>query len=99
MQREPAHVSRTSVKRSLEQWIELMRRVVDAWHERRYQHSRGDAGPVELRNGLQASTRIWRVRLCCTPCALVERRDRQARADRRALRNLEHQWQIAQQQR
>ena len=57
--------------------------VVDPRHQRRDQHARRDPRPVELADGLQPRPRVGRVRLARPPRLLVDRRDRQVRADLR----------------
>ena len=98
---QPMNTSRTSPRRcsatppmlvapaccgALEQRLDLLRRVVDARHQRRDQHARRDARAVQLRDRLQARPRVRRVRLGRAPRLLVERRDRQARAEARPAR-------------
>src|SRR5687767_15268626 len=65
----------------------LLRRVVDAGHQGRDQDPRRDAGPVELRHGLEPRSWVRRVRLGGAPRLLVQRRHRQTRGhvDRKSV--------------
>ena len=85
--------------RELDDPLDLLGRVVDPGHQRRDQDAGRDPGPVERAHRLEPRARVRRVRLARTPRLLVERRDREARADLRTRGDLPHQVEIAQQQR
>src|ERR1700726_1916055 len=99
MQRDSTDVSRACLHRSLEQRLELMRSVVDAWHQGSNQDAGWDTRTIELRDCLQAGARIRGMRLGGSPSTLVECGDREACPDRGPLRYLQHQRQVAQQKR
>ena len=79
--------------------LHLLGAVVDSRHQRCDQDARGDTGAIELGDRLEARPRVRRVRLGFPPRLLVEGRDRQARGEFGAARDLEHQLEVAQQQR
>ncbi len=86
VQRHAADARSPCIGRALQQGLDLVGRVVDARHQRGDQHAGRNAGAVELRHRLQPGPRVGRVRLGSAPRLLVERRDRQARADARSAR-------------
>ena len=81
VQRDARDARRAGLLGGFQQRLDLVRRVVDPGHQRRDQHARRDARAVELGDRLQARPRVGRVRLGFPPGLLVERRDRQARAE------------------
>ena len=85
--------------RQLDYPLDLLRRVVDAGHQRRDEDAGRYPLMVELGHGLEAGPRVRCVRFRRTPGLLVERRHRQARADVGHRGDLLEQVDVAQEQR
>src|SRR3954451_12164632 len=99
VKRDAADVRRARLRAQLEDALDLLGRVVDARHERGDKDAARYAGAVQLRDRLDPRAGVGRMRLGRAPRLLLERRDRQARLDRRHPCHLLHEREVAQEER